>query len=347
MKNWAVHLKWLLPAWLFGFHTLALSQTIPVSNRLFQINEQFTQGRLTSCIEESRTLLQERLNRQERFETLRLLALSLHTIGELDSCEKVCSQMLRIKPDYQSFPYPDPLTFRQFIAQFEVRRLFTFFLNSGVAFTNTQIPELFTQHIGTTRLVNEPGLWIQGGLEYAFHKRWDISLSLAYESLRFGQDYWIKNELIGTSREQQNMLNYQLGLQFHFFPKSKFDIKLGAITEYRTFQQAGLILTNENFDLRQNAFVRFQDVKAFRQNSWSGGICFAVQYASGAVLLEAGIQALQSFETSTRYNDPYQFIEDQPNYPFLYLDGPFTQSFLRLYLGVKIPLLHTAYASKK
>ncbi len=317
-------------------------QPEPVSNALYQINQLFDRGQLTACIRESKLLLQEDLNRQERIETLRLLALSLHTIGELDSAEKATLLLLRQKPDYPKFPYPDPLSFRQFLSHFEIRPRWSIAIASGAGFSESVFQDFFTLHTGKTEATIQPGFWLQTSLAYGIYKHWSLEIGGAYESHRFGQNYVTSATSMGTANEQQNMFNYHFGINYLVFPLQRLKIKLGARIERKIFQQADLFLSVNSSNPNQSTVNDYLDINPFRKNFWSGGLSLSLQYDFGGFAFESGVMGNATFQTLNNSDDPYKFAGNLQQYPFLYLDSPFQQRLFRVFIGIAIPLSHTA-----
>jgi hypothetical protein len=154
----------------------------------------------------------DHLSRLEQFESHRLLALCYQFQSDEEQTDEHIRRMLELNPNYQTFPYVDPIEFTQSLGHYGVRP--DAFAGMGVGLNAPRIRpiELGSPYHSPVSYKAQVGYDIRWLVGYRFQPDASIQVQLNYKELDYNKRIEQANEWVIQVDERWQMMGVELGL---------------------------------------------------------------------------------------------------------------------------------------
>jgi tetratricopeptide (TPR) repeat protein len=154
----------------------------------------------------------DHLSRLEQFETHRLLALCYQFLSDEEQTDAHIQRMLELNPNYQTFPYVDPVEFTQTLSHYGVRP--DAFAGMGVGLNAPRIRplELGSPYHSPVAYRAQLGYDIRWLVGYRFQPDASVQVQFNYKELDYSKRVEQANDWAIQVDERWQMMGLELGL---------------------------------------------------------------------------------------------------------------------------------------
>jgi hypothetical protein len=302
---------------------------------MHQASKAYEEGRFHSSIQMVEPML-TRLNKNQRFEGLRLLCIDYLSLNDNQKGIYYAEQLLKAKPDYRDYPYFDPLELTKLLASYDVWPMFEAGIKAGTNVNSIRVIQSYS--LGNSGSVFNPGWGYQYGLtaEYFPKKNLSLALDLLYMSLA----YSCKTDHISGWNEQydERLYQYSIPMVFRYWFLNTKTIRIaleaGIQTDLFHDADASVELTNPvSGELFQKTILPGSHRNRLNLSMLSGLIG---KYKIGAGFLVSNIRFCYGMtnivKASSRLTDPEQMIGN------VYTDSDISFMPICVCVGYQLPI---------
>lgn len=228
-----------------SFEVMAQSENTDCTNALYEANNSYKKGQLNAVIDRLENCLPSMSKGEERFETIRLLALSYHALNNEQKAKEYMAMMLKAEPRYNDVPHDDPLSFSRVIAQINSTPVTYLGFSLGVNYNSPQILKSFRTLPAEQVYKVGQGYNIGAFTEYKFSDALSLQSGLAIAGTSvihvLNGEGWNK-----TYNESIQSTNLQLGLRYGLPINDLLSVRSGSQLGLSVLNYSRVNIENEN-----------------------------------------------------------------------------------------------------
>lgn len=316
-----------------------LDSSTTCAEKVLVVSKLYNQGKTELCLLNCQTLLaQENLEKQCRWQTLRLLAMASIAEGKKAEARKAVEALLEINPTYKPSVVNDPADFIKMLRSVTVIPKFSLGLAFalGANFSLPQVEKSYRLADYEKKYQNKNGYQVGVSFAYFLSENTSIELNLLNTQKAFTINY----EMPNWKFEVMESLNY---LELPILIRQYVPLR----TKLKPYLQGGLfmgtLVYTENsfkasFEPEGQEYSLNKIDSRNRRNLWNTGISFGtgLSYKMKSGYLTLQCNYFKSFKNISNHATKFNYPQLEQQY--YYLDDDFIINNIALSIGFAYPL---------
>lgn len=321
--------------------TISKSQSTDNSaclNSLTQANTLYEKAQFAEAVALIQPCIKSGALKNNLVDAYRLLGLCYQQLNDEANTNDAILNLLKVKLDYQQFPYNDPKEFTVLINKFSAETKLMLGIKTGFNYTLPNITKAYAIKPATIEISGNSGQFLGINGDY-FFKNHTFALSswLTYNILKFSETHTFNAQERLQYKQEQTMADF--GVTYKYFP-----LKKARIMPYAALGMSGLffvkglsnIVYTNDFSVTKTENSR--DMKNIANKILLNGVAeIGGSIKTGQATLSIGFQYIYSFSntinTAKRYDDIEYILINQ------YVDSDVKLHNANIYLNYSFPVL--------